>query len=137
MVKQVIVYRKDLHTRAGKTAAQVAHASLKVFLDRMYYVANRNTKDQQTFDTGFTPAMMEWTQWEEGKPGFTKIVVGCDSEEELYIIEAKAKAADLPYALIVDNGVTEFHGVHTPTCICIGPAEAELIDPITSNYSLL
>lgn len=35
MIKQVIVVRKDLNMRKGKLAAQVAHASMKVFFDRM------------------------------------------------------------------------------------------------------
>jgi len=33
-VKQVILYRRDLKMRKGKIAAQVAHASMKVFFDR-------------------------------------------------------------------------------------------------------
>jgi hypothetical protein len=33
-IKQVIVYRRDLKMRKGKIAAQVAHASMKVFFDR-------------------------------------------------------------------------------------------------------
>ena len=34
MVKQVIIFRRDLNMRKGKIAAQVAHASMKVFFDR-------------------------------------------------------------------------------------------------------
>ena len=33
-IKQVILFRKDLKMRTGKVAAQVAHASMKVFFDR-------------------------------------------------------------------------------------------------------
>ena len=40
-------------------------------------------------------------------------------------------------AIIKDNGVTEFHGVQTATCICLGPDEAERIDLITGGYKLL
>lgn len=34
-VKQVLVMRKDLNCRKGKIASQCAHASLKVFFDKM------------------------------------------------------------------------------------------------------
>jgi PTH2 family peptidyl-tRNA hydrolase len=137
-IKQVIVFRKDLQCRKEKIASQVAHASLKVFLDRMERMfITPMDGDVQGFRTRFTPAMLAWLNWEEGQPGFTKIVVGCNDEAELYIIEAKAKAAGIIYALIKDNGVTEFHGVQTPTCICLGPDEVEKIDLITGNYKLL
>jgi peptidyl-tRNA hydrolase len=35
MIKQVIIWRKDLNVRKGKLAAQIAHASMKVFFDKM------------------------------------------------------------------------------------------------------
>lgn len=143
MIKQVIVVRKDLNMRKGKLAAQSAHASLKVFLDRMHRAPDKKIEHdfteewQQNFDTSFTPAMLEWLDWREGKPGFTKIVVGCNSEEELFEVEKQAKEAGIIHALIKDNGVTEFHGVQTPTCICLGPDEADKIDVITGKFSLL
>ena len=138
MYKQVIVVRKDLNMRKGKIAAQASHACMKVFFDKMSFFSDSDREENtQSFICRFTPAMLAWLNWQDGQPGFTKIVVSCDSEEALYSIEAAAKAANLPHALIKDNGVTEFHGVQTPTCICIGPAEAELIDPITGKYPLL
>ena len=36
MIKQIIIMRTDLNMRKGKLATQVAHASMKVFFDRMY-----------------------------------------------------------------------------------------------------
>ena len=142
-IKQVIVVRTDLNMRKGKMCAQVAHASLKIFLDRIdsvYTVFDDNTGEATGVfrgDLRFTPAMLEWLNWQEGQPGFTKIVVGCDSETELYAIKAKADEAGIINALIKDNGVTEFHGAQTPTCICLGPDEAEKIDLITGGYKLL
>jgi len=137
-IKQVIVFRKDLQCRKGKIASQVAHASLKVFLDRIKITdAYKMPDGVQLAALNFTPAMMEWLNWEEGKPGFTKIVVGCNSESELKELEAKAQAAGIIHAIILDNGVTEFHGIKTYTCICLGPDEAEKIDLITGDCSLL
>lgn len=37
-IKQVIVVRTDLNMRKGKMCSQVAHASMKVFFDRMSYM---------------------------------------------------------------------------------------------------
>lgn len=138
-IKQVIVIRKDLNMRKGKMVAQAGHASMKVFFDRMEKPDPRYpaTDNEQSTTTHFTPAMREWLNWEEGKPGFTKICVSCDSEEELRAIKKAADAANIVNALIVDNGVTEFHGVPTPTCICLGPDEAEKIDLITDSLKLL
>ena len=125
--------------RQGKAAAQAAHASLKVFFDRMESPKPRHpvTDNEQDTTTHFTPAMLTWLNWKEGQPGFTKIVVSCDSEEEVNKIEAAAIAAHIPNAKILDNGLTEFHDVPTITCICLGPDEVEKIDAITGKYPLL
>ena len=153
MYKQVIVIRKDLHMRTGKMIAQACHSSMKIFFDRMNYVGNYTTKPIskfivdgnneednkpfQDFYCIFTEPMLQWLTWENGQEGFTKIVVGCNSEQELYEIEKKAKEAHIPNALIIDNGHTEFHEVKTPTCICLGPDDAEKIDKITGELKLL
>lgn len=137
MIKQVIVVRKDLNMRKGKLAAQVAHASMKVFFDRMHRSFTTMPAGSQLFITEYTPAMMTWLEWREGDPGFTKIVVGCEGEQELHSIEEKCKVAGIPCAIILDNGLTEFGGVKTYTCIAIGPDESEKIDLITGEYKLL
>ena len=140
MNKQVIIIRHDLHMRRGKQIAQACHASMKIFFDRMSFLADQCDIDKnpgQNFDTHFTSAMMEWLTWSEGKPGFTKIVVSCEGEEELKKIEALANEAGIPNAIILDNGLTEFHNVPTYTCIALGPDDAEKIDKITGGYPLL
>lgn len=123
--KQVIVMRKDLNMRKGKMCAQAAHASMKVLLDRM--------EKGDVYVLRDIPAPMQ--EWFEGI--FTKVCVSVDSEAELRDIYAKAQAAGLPCALIVDVGATEFHGVPTPTCCAIGPDDPAKIDPITGALKLL
>ena len=125
MIKQVIVLRKDLNMRKGKMVAQGAHASMKVFLDRGL------TYDYQ-LHAELTPDMVEWV---EGK--FAKIVLGVESEEELLAVYEQAQEADIPTALITDDGRTEFHGEPTHTAVAVGPAKAEDIDPITGSMKLL
>ena len=161
MIKQVIIIRKDLNMRKGKMCAQAAHASMKVFFDRM----QRNHKLQLIqYQLNVTREMQMWL---DGK--FTKIVVGCNLEEELVCLYQNAKAMKLPCAIIEDSGATEFKQVcpecegdgimnyeHnsfmyecrtckgkrnipklTLTAVAIGPAKSEDIDKITGHLKLL
>jgi PTH2 family peptidyl-tRNA hydrolase len=125
--KQVIVMRKDLLMRKGKMIAQGAHASLAVLLDR----GERND-DADLLAIALTPAM---TDWLGGR--FTKVCVSVDSEAALDQVVARAKAAGVPCALIVDSGRTEFHGVPTKTCCAVGPAWQDEVDAITGELPLL
>jgi len=125
--KQVIVVRKDLNMRKGKIAAQVAHAAMKVFFDMGDWY------DPTHFMIGnVTEPMAEWMQG-----AFTKVVVGVDSEDAIYQLAEQAKQADIPHAVIVDAGFTEFHGNKTTTCIAIGPDDEEKIDKLTGELELI
>lgn len=129
-VKQVIIVRKDLNMRKGKIAAQSSHASMKVLLDEMY------NYDQYVGEKDLTLHVdKEMSIWL--KEGFTKIVLGVESEEELEAVYQKARSAGLRCALIVDAGKTEFHGVPTKTVVAIGPNYSENIDLITRHLSLI
>jgi len=133
MIKQIIVMRTDLNMRKGKMIAQGSHSSMKVFFDRMklnkesqykpeeriYHCSHEydcksddaykcNTCDKFTINHNqcfvkFTPSML---QWMEGS--FTKIVVGCNSEQELFDLQKRAEEAEVVNAIILDNGMTEF-----------------------------
>ena len=149
-IKQVIVVRTKypdgrggfFGMRMGKMAAQVAHASMKVFFDvKMTHLGDFPVKDllaahdvrqgvpndaQQLLVIPLTDAMASWV---DGV--FTKVVVGVESEEDLLRCYELARAAGLPTAVIQDIGTTEFRGVPTFTTCAIGPAEASEIDLIT------
>lgn len=148
--KQVIVMRKDLNMRKGKMIAQGAHASMKVLLDRKTSPvvgggvgegaeggegaesgegAEGATKDMTI---ALTPAMADWLG---GR--FTKVCVSVDSEAALDEVCRKAEEAGLPWAVIVDSGKTEFHGVPTKTCAAIGPGWVDEIDAVTGTLGLL
>lgn len=107
--------------------AQGAHASLKVFFDRIEYCDHGEMRMNR-----ITPEMASWINGV-----FAKICVSVDSEAELLQIYDQAKIADLPVAIIEDCGLTEFHNVPTKTCLAIGPDEAEKIDKITGHLKLL
>ncbi|RWZ87231.1 MAG: aminoacyl-tRNA hydrolase [Hydrotalea sp. AMD] len=125
--KQVLVWRADLRNsngqkvRTGKIAAQLAHASLGAIL-------NYNLCD-------YTKLPTPVRQWLEGR--FTKICVSVDSEHELLEIYNKAIQTGINVKLIKDAGLTEFNGVPTLTCLCLGPDYPSVIDPITSHLRLL
>ena len=128
VAKQVIVMRKDLGMRKGKMIAQGAHASMKVLLD-----AGTAAADGTSITIALDPAATSWLV--SGR--FTKVCVSVDSEAALDDIVARARAAGVPCALIVDAGRTEFHGVATKTCCAVGPAWADAVDAITGALPLL
>lgn len=130
-IKQVIVVRNDLNMRRGKFASQVAHASMKVFFDRITWNGRELDNNNKEVIISVNSDMFTWINGE-----FTKIVLQANSEEELMTIYDTANFAGLPVALIEDNGHTEFHGVKTKTCIAIGPAKSEDIDKITGHLKL-
>lgn len=136
-VKQVIVVRKDLNMRKGKLAAQAAHASMLVVLQRM-----KSEKHLWMNGLSYTALTLEieddgvWDKWLLTET-FKKIVVSVDSEQELLDIYKQALDNRLPAALITDSGLTEFNGVPTKTCIAIGPAMSEDLDKITGHLKLL
>ena len=117
--------RKDLNMRKGKMIAQGAHAALKVLTDR-------GKAAGETFTIDLTPAMAAWLT---GR--FAKICVSVDSEEALDAVVARAQAANVPVALIVDSGKTEYHGVPTKTCCAVGPAWTDEVDAVTGELPLL
>lgn len=143
MIKQVIVIRKDLKMRLGKQCSQAAHASLKVFFDRMWqpkwgdihdcelcnwevdckcqnWPKRTPEEDPEVYPnsnpclayktniyyTNFTQNMVKWKNG-----SFVKIVVGCNSEQELFDLQKQADEAGIVNALMLDNGTTEFKEV--------------------------
>lgn len=129
--KQMLVVRGDLNMRKGKMGAQCAHASQMSLLAQM-----TKTAESGLFSLSMTIKQSDpLAIWLSGK--FTKVCVKANSLEQLLQLEAKAKARGLLTALVVDSGLTEFHGVATPTVLAIGPASAEELCGITDELSLL
>lgn len=113
MYKQVIAVRSDLKMDKGKTAAQVAHASLEAY-------KKAGPKD-----------VVEWEA-----EGMKKVVVKVKDIKELMMVKDKAKEMGLPYYVVRDAGRTQIEP-GTVTAVGIGPAEEEKIDRITKNLKLL
>ena len=114
--KMVIVVRSDLKMSKGKIAAQAGHAAVTAS-----EYARKNRPEW-------------WNPWiSEGQ---CKIAVKIKSEEDIMEIERKSRNAGLPVALIVDRGLTEIPP-NSITCLGIGPAPANKVDPVTGKLSLL
>jgi PTH2 family peptidyl-tRNA hydrolase len=124
--KQVIIFRRDLKMRVGKVAAQCAHAAMKDMLSTLASFDPASGKsvfddEQASFYFGTC---------------FKKIILTVDSEAELLEVYKEALDQCLRAHLITDHGLTEFHGIPTNTCICIGPHSPEKIDAITRPRNL-
>lgn len=131
--KQVIVMRErypdgnggTTGLRKGKLAAQASHASIAWLTRRMIAPWG-----QEAWGCKYTavlkPPEIDWLSH-----GFTKIVLGVETEEELIDTYERAKAAGIEAHLITDSGLTEFGGVPTKTAVGLGPDYEDRIDMIT------
>lgn len=138
LAKQVIVMRKDLNMTKGKMIAQGAHASLGVILAMMQRKERKANPLVPTDRIEMSLMVAEGTPLHEWLTGvFKKVCVYVQSEEELDAIYKQAVDAGLPVKMIVDSGLTMFHGVPTKTCLAIGPEEEDKIDAITGHLKLL
>lgn len=136
--KQVIVFRHDLlkgeHAiRRGKFAAQCNHASLGALLQTF---TKTEDYDKITYTCTFDKDSV-LDKWLNGI--FTKIVLSVENEDELVVLYERIKKENpyIPCVMIEDNGLTEFHGEKTKTCIGIGPFWSDEIDKFTKNLKLL
>src|SRR5258707_794495 len=124
--KMVIVIRNDVNMRKGKMAAQAAHAASKFLIE-----ANTADRDDE-LNVKLSNVEAEWLFG-----SMAKVVVRCDSEEELEQLVFLAKIKDIQCHKIIDSGRTEFHGEKTLTCAAFGPDRVSKLDQITGKLKLL
>jgi peptidyl-tRNA hydrolase, PTH2 family len=122
--KMVLVLRKDLEMSPGKAVAQGGHAVQRVLAAKQVLDRAKRTVTLELSEVAF-----EWYTNEEYK----KVVLAAKSEAQLLALHEKAIEAGIPASLVWDNGLTEFNGVRTLTAMALGPAMAELIDPLTKR----
>ena len=106
--------------RRGKEIAQGSHASLAFLFDE-----NRKLR------TELNDTEQIWMD-----NGHAKICCQVSSEQELLDLHKLAKEAGISSNVILDEGVTEFHGEYTYTALAIGPDYSSKIDPICRNLRL-
>ena len=136
--KQMLIVRRDLKMRKGKIAAQASHAAVEAVLKA---VLNENRAGQlRTAENGLV--YLEAPEGEESpltdwfRYGMAKICVYVDSEEELLALDQKARESGVITALILDAGMTEFHGEPTYTALAFEPLAAERADALTGGLPL-
>jgi peptidyl-tRNA hydrolase, PTH2 family len=129
--RQVLVLRKDLKMRAGKLAAQAAHASMA----RLTKAAGVRVQVSQSGQRELViPLNADLEAWVTGR--FKKICVYVPGEAELLELFERVKAAGLDAHLVQDAGLTEFGGIPTHTFISIGPHPKAVLDPYTGHLPL-
>jgi len=138
--KQSIIVRADLNMPKGKMAAQVAHASMGAILKYVTYkcVDNSNViyeaNDRKAYHIYKMEVPAPVHEWLAGD--FAKIVLKCQSLDDLLGLMIRAEKRGVPYKLIKDNGAT-FFDKPTVTCIAVGPWDAEVIDEMTKEFKLM
>ena len=125
-VKMVIVVRKDLNMRKGKMCAQACHAAMGFLID------NNFSESLNEIQVLLSEQEITWLS-----TGQAKIVVSCDSQEELETLMLKAQMKGIQAHKIIDEGRTEFNGVPTLTCCAFGPDDVEKLDSLTGHLKLL
>lgn len=151
--KQVVIIRKDLNMSMGKIAAQASHACLSAILNNGLYIDDKITLPYNTIsENRLKPDYSIYSVVTLGKglylsltdnlqsfldSGSKKVILGIDHEQDLLDIHNKAVQSELSCSLIKDAGLTEFGGVSTITCCCIGPHDEKIIDEITGHLKLL
>lgn len=134
MIKQVIVIRKDLNMRKGKIAAQAAHASFSAIMKTK--LTDKDCFPFEIDDKGFISMegyslLAQWL-----RNNYVKICVYVNSEQELFNIFQQGIDRGYIVSIIQDNGLTEFKGIPTYTCLAFEPLESKDIDKITGNLPL-
>ncbi|MCX6773532.1 MAG: peptidyl-tRNA hydrolase Pth2 [Candidatus Micrarchaeota archaeon] len=111
--KQAIVVRKDIDMGKGKTCAQVSHASLEAYIK-----SDKETRESWRME------------------GARKVVVKCDTLEQLEDLFQSAQREGLTCVKIIDAGRTQLEP-GTTTCIGIGPDDEKKVDKVIGKLKLL
>lgn len=103
MIKQALIFRRDLKLSPGKMVVQGAHAAIGAL------------------ERSSLPIVREWK-----RTGVTKVMLAAADLHQLVQLQEKAHAAGLPTYLVCDAGRTEVDP-GTITCLAIGPGEIDSI----------
>lgn len=113
--KMVLVVRNDLKMGKGKIAAQCSHATLGMYKKLL----NRAPKSLN--------------RWE--MCGQVKVVVKIESEDDMLVLQEKAKSNNIPTHITIDAGRTQIAPNSRTVMAVLGPAE--MVDDVTGGLKLL
>jgi len=111
--KLILIVRMDLKMGRGKIAAQCSHATLGAYL---------NTENSE-----------ETKRWLS--KGAAKVVVKCETEEEMDLIRDTARELGIPTHVVQDAGRTQV-AAGSRTVLALGPAPKNLIDAVSGHLKL-
>ncbi|CAK9138427.1 unnamed protein product [Ilex paraguariensis] len=113
--KMVLVVRNDLKMGKGKIAAQCSHATLGLYKKLLLRAPK---------------ALNRWEMC-----GQVKVVVKIESEDDLLILQERAKSLNLPTHITVDAGRTQIAPNSRTVMAILGPAG--MVDDVTGGLKLL
>lgn len=113
--KMVLVVRNDLKMGKGKIAAQCSHATLGLF-KKLQLRAPKSLR-----------------RWE--RCGQVKVVVKIESEEDMLVLQGRAKSLNLPTHITIDAGRTQIAPNSRTVMAILGPAD--MVDDVTGGLKLL
>ncbi|KAJ0981023.1 hypothetical protein J5N97_009278 [Dioscorea zingiberensis] len=113
--KMVLVVRNDLKMGKGKIAAQCSHATLGLYKK----LNNRAPK-----------ALNRWEMC-----GQVKVVLKVESEEDMLVLQERAKSLKLPTHITIDAGRTQIAPNSRTVMAILGPAD--VVDDVTGGLKLL
>ncbi|KAI3757009.1 hypothetical protein L6452_04542 [Arctium lappa] len=113
--KMVLVVRNDLKMGKGKIAAQCSHATLGLYKK----ILQRAPK-----------ALSRWEMC-----GQVKVVVKIESEDDMLVLQEKAKSMAIPTHVVIDAGRTQIAPNSRTVMAVLGPAE--MVDDVTGGLKLL
>lgn len=113
--KMVLVVRNDLKMGKGKIAAQCSHATLG-----LYKKLNKRAPK----------ALSRWEMC-----GQVKVVLRTESEEDMLVLQERAKSLKLPTHITIDAGRTQIAPNSRTVMAILGPAD--VVDDVTGGLKLL
>ena len=119
-LKMVFLVRQDLKMKAGKKAAQVAHAAIGLYDD----IFEEENEQQKIL-------LNDWFN-----SGQKKIVLKADNLNLMLEVVNQCKKLKLQYCMITDAGHTQIPA-GSVTVLGIGPDIGERINQVTGNFKLM
>ncbi|XP_050385162.1 uncharacterized protein LOC126801752 [Argentina anserina] len=113
--KMVLVVRNDLKMGKGKIAAQCSHATLGLYKKLL----RRAPKSLNRWEMCAQP----------------KVVLKVETEEEMLVLQDRAKSLNLPNHITVDAGKTQIAPNSRTVMAILGPIE--VVDDVTGGLKLM
>ncbi|KAI9110557.1 hypothetical protein K1719_018423 [Acacia pycnantha] len=113
--KMVLVVRNDLKMGKGKIAAQCSHATLGLYKKLLHRAPK---------------ALNRWEMCAQ-----PKVVVKIESEEDMLVLQERAKSLKLPTHITIDAGRTQIAPNSRTVMAIMGPAD--VVDEVTGGLKLL